>query len=241
MDLTKLKTTEGLDLSGKRILYRADLNAPMQDGKVSDNTRLQRIVDGLRDLSQRGARVVVLSHFGRPKAGPDKENSLLPVAEELSRLVGQPVQFATDCVGPAASEVVDALRPGSIAVLENTRFHPGETKNDPEFAAALAKLGDLYVNDAFSAAHRAHASTAGIAQHLPSYAGPELMREINALKAALENPKRPTAAVVGGAKVSTKIPILSQPRFQGRQAHYWRRYGQHLSTIDGRFYSAVSR
>ncbi len=208
MDLTKLKTTEGLDLSGKRVLYRADLNAPMRDGKVSDATRLQRIVEGLHDLSQRGARVIVLSHFGRPKAGPDKENSLKPVAEELSRLVGQPVQFAADCIGLAASEVVDALRPGSIAVLENTRFHAGETKNDPEFSAALAKLGDLYVNDAFSAAHRAHASTSGITKHLPSYAGPELMREINALKAALEDPKRPTAAVVGGAKVSTKIPIL---------------------------------
>jgi len=209
MNLSRLKTTEGVDVSGKRVLYRADLNVPMRGGQVTDATRLERIVPGLVDLSRRGARVVVLSHFGRPKGGRDKENSLAPVAAELARLVGRPIGFGADCIGPEAVAAVEALQPGAIAVLENTRFHKGEEKNDPAFAAELARLGDLFVNDAFSAAHRAHASTEGLTHCLPSYAGPLLMEEINALKAALEDPKRPTAAVVGGAKVSTKIPILT--------------------------------
>jgi phosphoglycerate kinase len=209
MDLSKLKTTDGLDVRGKRVLYRADLNVPAKDGKVTDATRLDRIVPSLKDLAQRGAKVIVLSHFGRPKGGPDTENSLAPVAAELSRLVGSPVAFASDCIGEAAASIVSALHPGSIAVLENTRFHKGEEKNEPAFAAEVAKLGDIFVNDAFSAAHRAHATTEGLARLLPSYAGPALMAEINALKDALEVPKRPTAAVVGGAKVSTKIPILT--------------------------------
>ena len=209
MNLTKLKTTQGLDVRGKRVLYRADLNVPAKDGRVTDATRLERIVPGIKDLASRGARVVILSHFGRPKAGPDKENSLAPVAAELARLLGLPVAFGADCVGAAAKATVDALQPGHIAVLENTRFHKGEENNDPEMAKALAALGDLFVNDAFSAAHRAHASTEGVTHLLPSFAGPLMMEEINALKAALEDPKRPTAAVVGGAKVSTKIPILT--------------------------------
>ena len=209
MNLDRLKTTDGLDVRGKRVLLRADLNVPAKDGRVTDATRLERLIPGLKSLAGRGARVVVLSHFGRPKSGPDKENSLAPVAAELSRLAGAPVKLAPDCVGPAARQVVDVLKPGEIAVLENTRFHKGEEKNDPAFTAELAKLGDLYVNDAFSAAHRAHASTAGLADHLPAYAGPLLMEEINALRAALEKPKRPTVAIVGGAKVSTKIPVLT--------------------------------
>jgi phosphoglycerate kinase len=153
--------------------------------------------------------VIVLSHFGRPKDGPDTENSLKPVAEELSRLIGAPVTLAPDCIGEAAERVVANLKDGDIAVLENTRFHKGEEKNDPAFVQALAKLGDIFVNDAFSAAHRAHASTEGLARLLPAYAGPLMMEEISALRSALEKPKRPTAAVVGGAKVSTKIPVLT--------------------------------
>ncbi len=208
MDLSKLKPITAVDVAGKRVLVRADLNVPVQNGRVADATRLERLVPGLKALAARGAKVVVLSHFGRPKGGPDAENSLRPVAEALAQLAGLPVALAADCVGDRAESAVAAMQAGTIVVLENTRFHKGEEKNDPEFVKALAKLGDLYVNDAFSAAHRAHASTAGLARLLPAYAGPLLMEEINALRTALENPARPTAAVVGGAKVSTKIPVL---------------------------------
>ena len=209
MDLDKLATTAGLDVRGKRVLVRADLNVPVKDGRVTDATRLERLVPGLADLAARGARVIVLSHFGRPKGGPDKENSLAPVAAILGKLLGKPVVLAPDCIGAAAVSTVDRMQSGDMVVLENTRFHAGEEKNDPAFSAELAKLGDLYVNDPFSAAHRAHATTAGLAALLPAYAGPLLMEEIGALRAALENPTRPTAAVVGGAKVSTKIPVLT--------------------------------
>ena len=208
MNLDKLKPIAGADVRGKRVIVRADLNVPVRDGKVSDATRLARLVPGLQDLSRRGAKVVVVSHFGRPK-GRDPKDSLKPVAEAFAGLLGQPVLFASDCIGDAASAVVDAMPAGAIAVLENTRFHAGEENNDPAFTAALAKLGDLYVNDAFSAAHRAHASTEGLAHLLPAYAGPLMMEEIDALRTALEQPQRPTAAVVGGAKVSTKIPVLT--------------------------------
>jgi phosphoglycerate kinase len=207
MNLDKLKPIASVDVRGKRLIVRADLNVPVRDGKVSDATRLERLVAGLSDLSRRGARVVVVSHFGRPK-GRDPKDSLKPVADTLARLVGKPIAFADDCIGDAAAAVVDKLADGGIAVLENTRFHKGEETNDPEFASALARLGDLYVNDAFSAAHRAHASTEGLARLLPAYAGPLMMEEIDALRTALEAPQRPTAAVVGGAKVSTKIPVL---------------------------------
>ncbi|MBS0243065.1 MAG: phosphoglycerate kinase, partial [Proteobacteria bacterium] len=208
MNLDQIKTIDSADVAGKRVLVRADLNVPAKGGKVTDATRLERLVPGLKALMARKAKVIVLSHFGRPKGGPDTENSLAPVAAELSRLVGMAVPLAADCIGPAAQSAVGAMQPGSLLVLENTRFHKGEEKNDPAFTAELAKLGDLFVNDAFSAAHRAHASTAGLADMLPAYAGPLMMEEINALRTALEKPKRPTAAVVGGAKVSTKIPVL---------------------------------
>ncbi len=207
MDLDKLKTTDGLDVKGKRVLVRCDLNVPVADGRVTDATRLERLVPGLTALAIRGAKVILLSHFGRP-TGVDPALSLAPIATELGRLMGQPVAFAADCIGEAAVKVVYALQPGGIAVLENLRFHQGEEKNDPAFAKALASLGDIFVGDAFSTAHRAHASTEGITHFLPSYAGPLLMEEINALRAALDKPKRPTVAVVGGAKVSTKIPVL---------------------------------
>ena len=209
MNLDKLKTTDGLDVEGKRVIVRCDLNVPTKHGAVTDATRLERIVPGLRDLAGRGARVIVLSHFGRPKGGPDIENSLAPVADALGKLVRLPVAFAPESIGEVAEKAVAALENSGILVLENTRFHAGETKNDPELAKAFASLGDLFVNDAFSAAHRAHSSTEGITHHLPSYAGPLMMEEIDALRAALDAPKRPVAAIVGGAKVSTKIPVLT--------------------------------
>jgi phosphoglycerate kinase len=209
MALDRMKTTQGLDVAGKRVLLRADLNVPMAEGKVSDATRLARLVPGLQDLANRGAKVIIISHFGRPKATVTKALSLWPVAEAFSALLGKPVMFAPDCIGAPAAHVIAAMKNGDIAVLENLRFHAGEEANDPTFAASLARLGDLFVSDAFSCAHRAHASTEAITHLLPSYAGPLMMEEINALRTALEVPKRPTAAVVGGAKVSTKIPVLT--------------------------------
>lgn len=209
MNLDKLKTTNDLPVEGKRVLVRADLNVPVRDGKVTDATRLERVLPGLKALADRGAKVIVISHFGRPKGGPAAEFSLKPIAGALQELLGKPIAFSDDCVGEHAQRAIDALEDGDIAVLENLRFHKGEEKNDPDFAAELAKLGDIYVGDAFSCAHRAHASTEGVTHHLPSYAGPLLMEEIDALRSALERPERPTAAVVGGAKVSTKIPVLT--------------------------------
>lgn len=209
MQLDKLKTTDGVNVAGKRVLVRADLNVPVADGRVTDATRLTRLVPGLQDLARRGAKVIVLSHFGRPKGAPVPEMSLKPVADALGAALGQSVAFAGDCAGDVAAKAVGALADGGILVLENLRFHKGEEKNDPALAAELAKLGDIFVGDAFSCAHRAHASTDAITRLLPSYAGPLLMVEINALRTALERPQRPTAAVVGGAKVSTKIPVLT--------------------------------
>ncbi len=209
MNLDKLKSTDGVDVKDKRVLVRADLNVPVRDGKVSDATRLERLVPGIKDLSARGAKVIVISHFGRPKSGPEAELSLKPVADTLEALLGRKVVFAADCIGDAATSTVSQLAGGDVAVLENLRFHKGEEKNDEEFAAELARQGDLFVGDAFSCAHRAHASTEGLTHLLPSYAGPLMLEEINALRAALEKPQRPVAAVVGGAKVSTKIPVLT--------------------------------
>jgi phosphoglycerate kinase len=208
MDLDHLKPIADVDVGNRRVLVRADLNVPVKDGTVTDATRLTRLVPGLEDLCARGARVVVISHFGRPKDGPDPTLSLHPVATKLGDLLGRPIQFVPDCIGQTAESAVNALGPGEIAVLENLRFHKGEETNDPEFAAKLARCGDVYVNDAFSAAHRAHASTEGVTHLLPSYAGPLLLEEIEALRRVLEKPQRPTAALIGGAKVSSKIPVL---------------------------------
>jgi len=210
MALDKLKTIDDADVVGKRVLVRADLNVPMQNGAISDATRIERFLPTVRELTKRGARVVIMTHFGRPGGQVDPSLSLAPVAEKVAQLLPDTkVSFATDCIGDKAEAVVASLSNGEVAVLENLRFHKGETDNDPAFIAELVALGDLYVSDAFSTSHRAHASTEGIARHLPSFAGPLMMLEVNALKAALEAPKRPVAAVVGGAKVSTKIQLLT--------------------------------
>ena len=196
------------DVKGKRVLVRLDLNVPMKDGKVTDATRIERQAPTLRELSRKGARVIVLSHFERPGGKVVPEMSLKPVASALASVLGQSVAFADDCIGAAADEAVAKLKDGDVLLLENTRFHKGEEKNEPDFARALAKLGDIYVNDAFSAAHRAHASTEGLAHLLPCAAGRSMEAELSHLAKALEQPERPVMAVVGGAKISTKITLL---------------------------------
>jgi phosphoglycerate kinase len=206
--MPRFRTLDALDVAGKRVLLRADLNVPVKDGHVTDATRIERLAPTIEALTAKGARVVVMSHFGRPK-GVDPSQSLRPLVEPLSRAIGgRPVQFAADCIGPEAERVVAALRPGEVALLENLRFHKGEEANDPEFAKALAALGDAYVDDAFSAAHRAHASIAALAHLLPAAAGKNMQAELEALGAALDHPRRPVMALVGGAKVSTKIDLL---------------------------------
>jgi phosphoglycerate kinase len=202
------KSLDDIDVKGLRVLVRGDLNVPVRDGNVSDATRIERLVPTLNALIEKGARVVVISHFGRPKGQRVAEMSLAPVADALSAALGRPVAFAADCIGDTAASVVDALAPGEVALLENLRFHPGEEANEPAFAAALAALGDVYVNDGFSVSHRAHASTEAIARLLPAAAGRNMQAELEALSAALGNPTRPVAAIVGGAKVSTKLALL---------------------------------
>ena len=208
--MAAFRTLDQVDVAGKRVLVRVDLNVPMQAGTVSDPTRIARVVPTLKRLVAAKAKVVLLSHFGRPKGRRVADQSLQPLVEPLSRaLGGVPVAFAEDCIGPQAAAVVDGLKPGDVALLENLRFHAEEEANDPGFAAALATLGDLYVNDAFSAAHRAHASTAALAHLLPSAAGLLMQAELEALGRALDHPQRPLAALVGGAKVSTKLNLLN--------------------------------
>jgi phosphoglycerate kinase len=202
------RTIDNLDVAGKRVLLRADLNVPVRDGKISDLTRIERLSPTIRELSGKGAKVIVCSHFDRPKGKRVPEMSLAPMAAALGEVLGRRVRFIEDCTGPAAEQAVELLAPGDVLVLENTRFHAGEEKNDPAFAADLAKLADIFVNDAFSAAHRAHASTEGVAHLLPAYAGRLMQAELEALDAALGNPVRPVAAIVGGAKVSTKLELL---------------------------------
>ena len=207
--MTQFKTLDDADVTGKRVLLRVDLNVPIKDGEVGDRTRIERILPTIREIADKGGRVILLAHFGRPKGQPNPEMSLEPLAPVLSQMLGTPVGFADDCVGPVAAGIVAALKDGNVVLLENTRFHAGEEKNDEEFASQLASLGDIFVNDAFSAAHRAHASTEGLARHLPSYAGRTMQAELEALEKGLDNPERPVVAVVGGAKVSTKIDLLS--------------------------------
>ncbi len=203
-----VRTLDGLDVSGKRVLIRADLNVPVRDGRITDLTRIERLSPTIRELSENGARVIVCSHFDRPKGRRVTAMSLEPMALALQEVLGRPVHFANDCIGVQAQQVIERLAPGDVAVLENTRFHPGEEDNDPSFAAELAKLADLFVNDAFSAAHRAHASTEGVAHLLPSCAGRLMQAELEALTAALGTPVRPVMAIVGGSKVSTKLDLL---------------------------------
>jgi phosphoglycerate kinase len=204
---TPFRTLDTLDPKGKRVLVRVDLNVPTENGKVTDGTRLDRILPTIKDIAGKGGKVILLAHFGRPK-GKDASQSLAPVAAELARRLGQPIAFAGDCIGEEAEKAVAAMQDGDVLCLENTRFYKEEEKNDPAFVASLAKLGDAYVNDAFSAAHRAHASTEGLARALPAYAGRTMEAELKALDAALGNPKKPVAAIVGGAKVSTKLDLL---------------------------------
>ncbi len=207
--MTRFTTLDELAVSGKRVLVRADLNVPMREGRVADATRIVRLAPTLTELSSKGARVIVLSHFGRPKGGPDPSLSLAPLAPALSAAMGGVrVAFAADCIGPVAERAVAALKDGEVLLLENLRFHQGEEQNDPAFAAALARLGDVYVNDAFSCAHRAHASTQAIARLLPRAAGRLMQIELEALARALDGAARPVAAVIGGAKISTKLELI---------------------------------
>ncbi|NBN65255.1 phosphoglycerate kinase [Pannonibacter tanglangensis] len=196
------------DPAGKRVLVRVDLNVPMKDGKITDDTRIRAVAPTIRDLSALGAKVILLAHFGRPNGEVVADMSLAPVAPAVAAVVGRPVAFASDCIGTAAADAVAKLGNGDILLLENTRFHKAEEKNGADFVKALAENGDIYVNDAFSAAHRAHASTEGLAHHMPAYAGRSMQAELTALGAALGQPKRPVLAVVGGAKVSSKIDLL---------------------------------
>jgi phosphoglycerate kinase len=205
--MKQFRTLDDVDVKGKRVLLRVDLNVPMENGRVTDLTRLERVAPTILEISSKGGRVILLSHFGRPK-GRDPEESLKPVAAALAQVIRKPIAFADDCIGEVAQKAVAAMKDGDILALENTRFHKEEEKNDPAFVAELAKLGDIWVNDAFSAAHRAHASTEGLGHVLPAYAGRAMQAELAALGKALEAPTKPVIAIVGGAKVSTKIELL---------------------------------
>ena len=204
------KTLDDLpaDVSGKRALVRVDLNVPMADGVVTDRTRIRRVVPTIAELSRRGVKVILLAHFGRPKGKVVPEMSLRPVALALEEELDHRVDFAADCIGEEAKKEIDEMADGDVVLLENTRFHAGEEKNDPELAKAMAELGDIYVNDAFSAAHRAHVTTEALAHLLPAYAGRTMQAELEALEKGLGSPQKPVVAIVGGAKVSTKIDLL---------------------------------
>lgn len=202
------RTLDDAEVRGKRVLVRVDLNLPMADGKVTDLTRIRAALPTINDIADNGGRVILLAHFGRPQGKVDEKYSLRQVVSAVAEVLARPVAFADDCCGPMAEKAIAAMADGGVLILENTRFHAGEEENDPAFADQLAALGDVYVNDAFSAAHRAHASTEGIAHRLPAFAGRSMQAELEALDAALGNPQRPVAAIVGGAKVSTKIELL---------------------------------
>ncbi len=206
--MAAFRTLDDADVKGKRVLVRVDLNVPMADGKVSDLTRIRAVAPTIDEIADKGGKVILLAHFGRPKGERVAAMSLKHVVPAVAGVIGKPVAFADDCVGEAAANAIGEMADGGVLVLENTRFHKGEEKNDPAFVDALAALGDLYVDDAFSAAHRAHASTEGLAHKLPAFAGRAMQAELEALEAALASPKRPVVAVVGGAKVSSKIDVL---------------------------------
>ncbi|MSO68056.1 MAG: phosphoglycerate kinase [Pseudolabrys sp.] len=201
------RTLDHADVKGKRVLVRVDLNVPVENGVVSDATRIERMAGSITELADKGAKVILLSHFGRPK-GPNPKDSLKPVAAEVAHIIKRPVKFVDDCIGEAAERAVASMHPGDIVCLENTRFHAGEEKNDPAFVASLARLGDIFVNDAFSVSHRAHASTEGLSHPLPAFAGRTLQAELEAFEKVLDKPARPLVAIVGGAKISTKLDLL---------------------------------
>jgi phosphoglycerate kinase len=201
------RTLDDVDVNNKRVLMRVDFNVPADQGTVEDATRIERMAPTVREIADKGGKVILVSHFGRPK-GPNPADSLRPIAATAARVIGRPIKFVEDCVGEAAETAVAAMQPGDVVCLENTRFHPGEVKNDQKFVAQLARLGDIFVNEAFSVAHRAHASTAGLGRVLPAYAGRDMQSELDALGAALNSPQRPVAAIVGGSKISTKIELL---------------------------------
>jgi phosphoglycerate kinase len=205
---TVFDTLDDVEVAGKRVLIRVDLNVPVKDGRVSDMTRIERVAPTITELADKGARVIVMSHFGRPNGERVADLSLAPLAAPLAEVLGRPVAFAADCIGPMAASVVGGLEAGGVALLENLRFHSGEEDNDLRFAGALAELGEIYVDDAFSAAHRAHASLDAVTRHLPAVAGRLMQAELDALRGALESPQRPLAAIVGGAKISTKLDLL---------------------------------
>src|ERR1700710_2676797 len=205
--MKSFRTLDDVDVNGKRVLLRVDLNVPRENGRVTDATRLERVAPTITEISDKGGKVILLAHFGRPK-GRDPKESLKPVAAALAEVIRKPVAFADDCIGELAEKAVAAMKNGDILCLENTRFHKEEEKNDPAFVAELAKLGDIWVNDAFSAAHRAHASTEGLGHQLPAYAGRPMQAALDALAKALEAPTKPVIAIIGGAKVSTKIDLL---------------------------------
>ena len=210
VDFSRIRTIDGLDVRGKRVLVRVDFNVPIQDGVVGDTTRIERVLPTIRQLLAGGAKVIVLSHLGRPKTGTMTDTTLKPIADKMAELMpGTKVSFIGNCVGDEARRGVEALKPGEVALLENLRYNDGEKKNDPDFAKELAALGDIYVDDAFSTAHRAHASVEAITHFLPSYAGLLMMAEIRALERAVEHPERPVMAIAGGSKVSTKIQVLT--------------------------------
>ncbi len=206
--MTSFRSLDDVDVKGRRVLVRVDLNVPVQNGEVADASRIERLIPTITEIADKGGKVILLSHYGRPK-GPDPQQSRKPIVAAAAKVIGRPIGFAADCIGPVAEQAVAALRPGDILCLENTRFHKGETKNDPELARQLARLGDIYVADAFSVAHRAHASVEAIAHLLPAYAGRAVQEELAALRRALLDPERPVTAIVGGAKVSTKLDLLS--------------------------------
>lgn len=206
--MTQFLTLDDVDVSHKTVLVRADLNVPMQEGQVTDLTRIERLIPTINELKDRQAKIILMSHFGRPKGQPSKEYSLKALLPALSKAFGQNVRFASDCIGPVAERAVTELQPGQILLLENLRFHGEEEKNDETFAMELASLGDIYVNDAFSCSHRAHASVVGITHYLPSLAGRGMQAELEALTRVLENPKRPVMAIVAGSKISTKLDLL---------------------------------
>jgi phosphoglycerate kinase len=206
--MTDFLTLDDAPFANKRVLCRVDLNVPTEDGRVTDKTRIDRVVPTIREIADKGGKVILLAHFGRPKGDPDEKNSLRPIAAALAESLGRAVNFVPATIGDKAREAIERMKDGDVVLLENTRFHPGEEKNDPDFVEAIATLGDIYVNDAFSAAHRAHASTEGLARKLPALAGRTMEAELAALARALELPERPVAAIVGGAKVSTKLDLL---------------------------------